>query len=197
MQGQCASPRGGRAAQKSSRDPKCAMPLWCNGDGDRSRSPSGKKSPSGGASGCGSTSCAKRTPPVSRRDCAGCSPSVWRGVPRELRQFGFTSSLHKYAIQAASLKGTAPETNCYTGVSGLNLRPSEVDGTLMNHQGSQPSVPQWSQTIDYQRVVIPVEKFAGVRGRVLNALRAQPQSVSLQQAMEQIRRFQTMPVRSR
>jgi hypothetical protein len=95
------------------------------------------------------------------------------------------------------LKGTAPETNCYTGVSGFNFRITEVDGTLMNHQGSQPSGPQWSQTIDYQSVVIPVEKFAGVRARVLNALRAQPQSVSLQQAMEQIRRFQTMPVRSR
>ncbi len=67
----------------------------------------------------------------------------------------------------------------------------------MNHQGSQPSVPQWSQTLDYQRVVIPVEKFAAVRGRVLNALRAQPKSVSLQQAMQQIRRFQIMPVRSR
>jgi hypothetical protein len=123
-------------------------------------------------------------------------PSVCREAPREFRQFGFTSSLHRFAIQAASLKGTAPETNCYTGVSELNLQITEVDGTLMNHQGSQPSVPQWSQTIDYQRVVIPVEKFAGVRGRVLNALRAQPQSVSLQQAMEQIRRFQTMPVRS-
>ena len=67
----------------------------------------------------------------------------------------------------------------------------------MNHQGSQPSVLQWSQTIDYQGVVIPVEKFAGVRARVLEALKAQPQSVSLQQVTEQIRRFQTMPVRSR
>jgi hypothetical protein len=67
----------------------------------------------------------------------------------------------------------------------------------MNHQGSQRSGPQWSQTIDYQSVVIPVEKFAGVRARVLNGLRAQPKSVSLQQAMEQIRWFQTMPVRSR
>jgi hypothetical protein len=66
----------------------------------------------------------------------------------------------------------------------------------MNHQGSQPYGPQWSQTIDYQSVVIPVEKFAGVRARVLNALKAQPKSVSLQQVTEQIRRFQTMPVRS-
>jgi hypothetical protein len=67
----------------------------------------------------------------------------------------------------------------------------------MEHQESQPSVPQWSQTLDYQRVVVPESKFAGVRGRVLNALRAQPQSVSLQQVTEQIRKFQTMPVRSR
>ena len=67
----------------------------------------------------------------------------------------------------------------------------------MDHQRSQHSVPQWSQTLDYQRVVVPESKFTGVRGRVLNALWAQPQSVSLQQVTEQIRKFQTMPVRSR
>ncbi len=67
----------------------------------------------------------------------------------------------------------------------------------MNHQGSQPSVHQWSPTLEYQRVVLPENKFAGVRGRVLNALRQQPPSVSSQQVTEQIRKFQTMPVRSR
>jgi hypothetical protein len=73
----------------------------------------------------------------------------------------------------------------------------EPTGEDRNGSGSQPSAPPWSQTIDYQRVVIPVEKFAGVRARVLEALKAQPKSVSLQQVTEQIRRFQTMPVRSR
>ena len=67
----------------------------------------------------------------------------------------------------------------------------------MEHKGSLPSVHQWSPTAEYQTVVTPVNKFAGVRGRVLNALRAQPQSVSLQQVTEQIRKFQTSPVRSR
>ncbi len=42
---------------------------------------------------------------------------------------------------------------------------------------------------------MPESKFAGVRGRVLNALRAQPQTVSLEQVTEQIRKFHTMPVR--
>jgi hypothetical protein len=66
----------------------------------------------------------------------------------------------------------------------------------MEHQGSQPSVPQWSHTLDYLRVLIPVDKFADVRARALDALRAQPKSVSSQQIEEQIRRFKTMPVRS-
>ncbi len=65
----------------------------------------------------------------------------------------------------------------------------------MEHQGSQPSVPQWSHTLDYLGVLIPVDKFAGVRARILDALRTQPQSVSSQQIKEQIFRFKTMPVR--
>jgi hypothetical protein len=88
------------------------------------------------------------------------------------------------------------KTNCPVGHSRLTCC-SGPTGEHMNQQGTQPSVPQWSQTLDYQRVVVPESKFAGVRGRVLNALRAQPQSVSLEQVTEQIRKFHTMPVRSR
>jgi hypothetical protein len=88
------------------------------------------------------------------------------------------------------------KTNCPVGHSRLTCCPGTT-GENMSHQGSQTSVPQWSQTLDYQRVVVPESKFAGVRGRVLNALRAQPQSVSLEQVTEQIRKFHTMPVRSR
>ena len=67
----------------------------------------------------------------------------------------------------------------------------------MNRQGTQHSVSQWSPISEYQTAVLPVSKFAGVRGRVLNALRAQPQSVSLQQVTEQIRKFRTTPLRFR
>lgn len=49
----------------------------------------------------------------------------------------------------------------------------------MEHQRSQPSVPQCSHTLDYLRVLIPVDNFRDVRARVLDALKAQPKSVDI------------------
>lgn len=77
------------------------------------------------------------------------------------------------------------------------IRQVLASGAPMNHQISQSSVHKWSPASEYQTVVSSGSKFAGVRGRVLNALRAQPQSVSSQQVTEQTRKFQTMPMRSR
>jgi hypothetical protein len=66
----------------------------------------------------------------------------------------------------------------------------------MNTNNPQNLTKNGSPISEYHIPIGPMKRFDGVRGRVLNALKAQPQSVSLKQATEQIRRFQTGPARS-